>query len=60
MQQEPFLPCLTDLVRALWGIMLSYHNLVQWHRVRREEEEDTEYTRNKLEAGLGRIWQDVQ
>ena len=40
--------------------MLSYHNLVQWHRVRWEEEEDTEYTRNKLEAGLGRIWQDVQ
>jgi len=59
-QQESFLPCLTDLVRALWGIMLSYHNLVQWHRVRWEEEEDTEYTRNKLEAGLGRIWQDVQ
>jgi len=62
-QQESFLPCLTDLVRALWGIMLSYHNLVQWHRQRWEEEEDSlaiQYTRNKLEAGLGRIWQDVQ
>jgi len=62
-QQESFLPCLTDLVRALWCIMLSYHNLVMWHRDRWEKEEDTvtiQYNRNKLEAGLGRIWQDVQ
>jgi len=62
-QQESFLPCLTDLVRALWGIMLSYYNLMKWHRKKWEEEEDSliiQYTRNKLEAGLGRIWQDVQ
>jgi len=62
-QQESFLPCLTDLVRALWGIMLSYHNLMKWHRKKWEVEEDSliiQYTRNKLEAGLGRIWQDVQ
>jgi len=62
-QQESFLPCLTDLVRALWGIMLSYHSLMRWHRRKWEEEEDSmliQYTRNKLEAGLGRIWQDVQ
>jgi len=62
-QQESFLPCLTDLVRALWGIMLSYHSLMRWHRRKWEEEEDSmliQYTKNKLEAGLGRIWQDVQ
>ena len=50
---EFLLPCLTDLVRALWGIMLSYHKLVQWHRFWWEE--DNEYTMNKLKADLGRM-----
>jgi len=62
-QQESFLPCLTDLVRALWGIMLSYHSLIMWHRKQWENQEESisiQYTKNKLEAGLGRIWQDVQ
>ena len=52
-QQESFLSCLIDLVRALWGIMLSYHNLVQWHRHRWEEKDDSlaiQYTRKKLEG----------
>ena len=31
----------TILVRALWGIMFSYYNLVQWHRQRWEEGEDS-------------------
>ena len=53
-QQEYFLPCLTDLMRALWFIMLSYHNLVMWNMDRWEKEEDAltiQYNRNKLEAG---------
>ena len=44
---------MTDLVRALWGIMLSYHNLVQWNRHRWEEKDDSlaiQYTRKKLEG----------
>ena len=50
----------TVLVRALCGIMLSlsYHNLVQWHRQRWEESEDSLaiwYTRNIEQAG-GRMF----
>ena len=46
----------TVLVRALCGIMLSlsYHNLVQWHRQRWEESEDSLaiwYTRNIEQVG---------
>ena len=63
-----FLPCLTDLLRSLWGVMVSYHGLVEWHRKHdtdhHEEEMDLvlarQYTKTKLEAGVGRIWQDVQ
>ena len=56
--------------------MLNYRKIVHWHRTHQEEEEaapgraatETEieaqlqrqYIEKKLEAGLGRIWQDVQ
>ena len=57
LQPESFLPCLTDLVRALWGIMLSYHGVLAWHCARSDTDP---YILAKLEAGLDRIWQDVQ
>jgi len=65
-QAESFLPCLTDLLRSLWGILLSYYKLFCWHKLKWEEEEENsdsltvQYNKNKLENGLIRIWQDVQ
>ena len=66
-QTDSFLPCLNDLLRALWGILLSYHKLFCWHsdRWKLETEEEgcslnAQYTKNKLKSGLLRIWQDVQ
>ena len=65
-QSESFLPCLTDLLRSLWGILLSYYQLYTWHLASWDQVgEDGEslsqqYNRNKLETGLHRIWLDVQ
>jgi hypothetical protein len=59
-----FLPCLTDLLRSLWAVLASYHRLVQWHRERAgqggQEEAARVYSTNKLEAGVARVWQDIQ
>jgi len=59
---ESFLPALTDLLKSLWTIMLSYHRLLLWHsRTNQEEDEGVrQYCMNKLETGVGRVWQDVQ
>uniref|UniRef100_A0A7N5ZYN1 VPS50 EARP/GARPII complex subunit n=1 Tax=Anabas testudineus TaxID=64144 RepID=A0A7N5ZYN1_ANATE len=71
---DSYIPCLTDLCKALWEVMLSYYRTMQWH----EEHEfsaniqawsnitldtsvvDHSYVQKKLEHGLTRIWQDVQ
>uniref|UniRef100_A0A7N6C4Z3 VPS50 EARP/GARPII complex subunit n=1 Tax=Anabas testudineus TaxID=64144 RepID=A0A7N6C4Z3_ANATE len=64
---DSYIPCLTDLCKALWEVMLSYYRTMQWH----EEHDDTaaesdesvvdhSYVQKKLEHGLTRIWQDVQ
>ncbi|KAG8227262.1 hypothetical protein J437_LFUL003995, partial [Ladona fulva] len=100
-----FLPCLTELCKLLWGIIRSYHHIVNWHRksiqvqsklnfqkdiqqlnngdttlensdttcssenksVNVESEETSneslfsnDYVMQKLEAGLTRIWNEVQ
>lgn len=28
---ESYIPCLTDLCKALWEVMLSYYRTMQWH-----------------------------
>ncbi|KAG7281344.1 hypothetical protein CRUP_023495 [Coryphaenoides rupestris] len=28
---DSYIPCLTDLCKALWEVMLSYHCTIQWH-----------------------------
>ncbi|TNM92982.1 hypothetical protein fugu_018384 [Takifugu bimaculatus] len=28
---DSYIPCLTDLCKALWEVMLSYHRTMQWH-----------------------------
>ena len=62
---DSFLPALTDLLKALWSVLLSYHRLVEWHRAHHWAEGEqgevvVAYCRNKLEAGVARVWQDVQ
>ncbi|XP_036411486.1 syndetin [Megalops cyprinoides] len=72
---DSYIPCLTDLCKALWEVMLSYHRTMQWHEEHDNEEaspapdgNDTagsdesnrSYVKKKLEHGLTRIWQDVQ
>ncbi|XP_075962537.1 syndetin isoform X3 [Anarhichas minor] len=36
---DSYIPCLTDLCKALWEVMLSYHRTMQWH-----EEQDRHET----------------
>ncbi|KAG1946996.1 syndetin [Pimephales promelas] len=72
---DSYIPCLTDLCKALWEVMLSYHLTMQWHDEHYKEETtpddssaegsdestvDRSYVKKKLEHGLTRIWQDVQ
>ncbi|KAM5157127.1 LOW QUALITY PROTEIN: syndetin [Mantella aurantiaca] len=72
---DSYIPCLTDLCKALWEVMLSYFCTMQWHEKNDHEEPqaaadsisgnddnifDRSYIKKKLEHGLTRIWQDVQ
>uniref|UniRef100_A0A9J8BRH8 VPS50 subunit of EARP/GARPII complex n=1 Tax=Cyprinus carpio carpio TaxID=630221 RepID=A0A9J8BRH8_CYPCA len=38
---DSYIPCLTDLCKALWEVMLSYHLTMQWHDEHYKEEEAT-------------------
>ncbi|KAG7458196.1 hypothetical protein MATL_G00235520 [Megalops atlanticus] len=72
---DSYIPCLTDLCKALWEVMLSYHRTMQWHEehdnkeaapapdgndTAGSDESNRSYVKKKLEHGLTRIWQDVQ
>ncbi|KAL4225130.1 hypothetical protein ACF0H5_015823 [Mactra antiquata] len=70
---DSFIPCLIDLCKSLWGVMNSYYNTMIWHEehdslqnVNTDQATDDPetlhimYIKQKLEHGLGRIWQDVQ
>ncbi|XP_061412069.1 syndetin isoform X1 [Lethenteron reissneri] len=66
---DSYIPCMTDLCKALWEVMHSYYQTMEWHREHDgevslpEAEEpcfDRSYVQKKLEHGLTRIWQDVQ
>ncbi|XP_072859287.1 syndetin isoform X2 [Pogona vitticeps] len=67
---DSYIPCLADLCKALWEVMLSYYRTMEWHEkydcdgsnVMGAEEStfDRSYVKKKLEHGLSRIWQDVQ
>ncbi|XP_067359592.1 syndetin isoform X2 [Channa argus] len=72
---DSYIPCLTDLCKALWEVMLSYYRTMQWHEEHDKQENtpapddaaaesdelvDRSYVKKKLEHGLTRIWQDVQ
>lgn len=66
---DSYIPCLTDLCKALWEVMLSYFCTMQWHEKNDHEEPqaasdsisednnfDRSYIKKKLEHGLTRIW----
>ncbi|XP_047487381.1 syndetin-like [Penaeus chinensis] len=73
--EESFLPCLMDLSKSMWNVLKSYRSIILWHEENEktsQEEANNEspdaeeaatsrrYTKQKLEHGLYRIWQDVQ
>ncbi|XP_022603215.1 syndetin isoform X3 [Seriola dumerili] len=35
---DSYIPCLTDLCKALWEVMLSYHRTMQWHEEHDKQE----------------------
>ncbi|XP_028317148.1 syndetin isoform X2 [Gouania willdenowi] len=35
---DSYIPCLTDLCKALWEVMLSYHSTMQWHEKHDKQE----------------------
>uniref|UniRef100_A0A8B9JWH2 VPS50 subunit of EARP/GARPII complex n=1 Tax=Astyanax mexicanus TaxID=7994 RepID=A0A8B9JWH2_ASTMX len=35
---DSYIPCLTDLCKALWEVMLSYYRTMQWHEEHDKEE----------------------
>ncbi|XP_060948567.1 syndetin [Limanda limanda] len=35
---DSYIPCLTDLCKALWEVMLSYHRTMQWHEEQDKQE----------------------
>ncbi|XP_025830981.1 syndetin isoform X2 [Agrilus planipennis] len=71
---ETFIPCLVDLCKSLFKIVLSYHQLTMWHNNKEsepvspigtnsidfEENFNRQYIKQKLESGLLKIWHDVQ
>ncbi|XP_028926247.1 syndetin isoform X1 [Ornithorhynchus anatinus] len=39
---DSYIPCLTDLCKALWEVMLSYYRTMEWHEDQRRHEEEEE------------------
>ncbi|MGH0173809.1 UNVERIFIED_CONTAM: hypothetical protein FKN15_066504 [Acipenser sinensis] len=35
---DSYIPCLSDLCKALWEVMLSYHRTMEWHEEHNNEE----------------------
>ncbi|XP_025921144.1 syndetin isoform X3 [Apteryx rowi] len=38
---DSYIPCLADLCKALWEVMLSYYQTMQWHETRDQDEAET-------------------
>ncbi|KAM8811379.1 syndetin [Eudromia elegans] len=38
---DSYIPCLADLCKALWEVMLSYYRTMQWHETHDQEEAET-------------------
>lgn len=51
---DSYIPCLTDLCKALWEVMLSYHRTMQWHEERDRQEPPAAAGRRQRSMRLGR------
>uniref|UniRef100_A0A6P7FA09 Syndetin n=1 Tax=Diabrotica virgifera virgifera TaxID=50390 RepID=A0A6P7FA09_DIAVI len=63
--QDVFIPCLIQLCKVLFKIVLSYHKLVKWHNSDHdleyaECENDIMASKQKLNHNVTKIWDDVQ
>ncbi|XP_047663915.1 syndetin isoform X1 [Tachysurus fulvidraco] len=48
---DSYIPCLTDLCKALWEVMLSYYRTMQWHEEHdKEEVKDADTEHRELDA----------
>ncbi|XP_008194931.2 syndetin [Tribolium castaneum] len=54
---DVFIPCLVSLCKVLFKIVLSYHQLINWHN---NQEQETNLNKEKLDHNLTKIWDDVQ
>lgn len=66
---EVFIPCLVQLCKSLFKIIVSYNQLVKWHGRQEsgetgsgdlEENMNKQYIKQKLDHNLIKIWDDVQ
>ncbi|XP_071454406.1 syndetin [Hetaerina americana] len=48
-----FLPCLSDLCKSLWGIVRSYHQVVNWHCGRTKTSTSEEGSRERVDVHGG-------
>ncbi|XP_051520500.1 syndetin-like isoform X1 [Myxocyprinus asiaticus] len=48
---DSYIPCLTDLCKALWEVMLSYYLTMQWHDEHYKEELTTPAADGSIEEG---------
>ncbi|CAG9862024.1 unnamed protein product [Phyllotreta striolata] len=60
-----FIPCLVQLCKVLFKIVLSYHQLIRWHNEEnefdnQENSADHDASKQKLNHNLTKIWDDVQ
>lgn len=66
MPQECFIPCLVQLCKVLFKIVLSYHQLSKWYCDKQEEQSNSDLdvelnmSKQKLEHNVIKIWDDVQ
>ncbi|XP_030747477.1 syndetin [Sitophilus oryzae] len=65
--QENFIPCLIQLCKILFKIVLSYHQLIKWYCNKQNDEENedglnTELSmcNQKLDYNVIKVWDDVQ
>uniref|UniRef100_A0A8C5HUR7 Syndetin n=1 Tax=Gouania willdenowi TaxID=441366 RepID=A0A8C5HUR7_GOUWI len=47
---DSYIPCLTDLCKALWEVMLSYHSTMQWHEKHDKQEATSAQGRNTMKG----------
>nr|XP_009859546.1 syndetin [Ciona intestinalis] len=58
-----YIPCLLELCKGVWSIMLCYHNASKWHHKNQGQLTDDDiksYVNGKLAHGRHRVWSDAQ